>query len=402
MISDIDSEMEKKNLRSIIVYGDATVGNPDLRYVVGCSLPRGGIYLKRRSQDPTLIVSNIDVGSARQGRIRNIKTYTDYGFERISARYDRDEARAKLYEKLIRDNGLEGPMIVAGRNDTASALLLIDKLRNRGLKIVGEKSPTVLETARETKDRAEVEKLKQIGKETTRVVERTRRFLSRCRIRGSNILLNSKPLTVGMVKKTIARLLSEEHLIDPEDTIFAVGKKSSDPHYGGEDNDLVRTSEPIVFDIFPAEPDGYWHDCTRTYTFAPPSRRLKAMFDSVLDAQNEALDSIREQVPGFEVMNKVCDLFEKRGYPTVRLLSKGNRDARVRGFIHGLGHGVGLTIGERPYLSLYSKELLRKNSVVTVEPGLYDPRIGGVRIEDIVVVGNPSENLTTLSKDIEL
>ena len=81
---------------------------------------------------------------------------------------------------------------------------------------------------------------------------------------------------------------------------------------------------------------------------------------------------------------------------------KGDKAARSRGFIHGLGHGVGLTIGERPYLSLFSKEPLRKNSVVTVEPGLYDPRVGGVRIEDILVVGSPSENLTPIAKDIEL
>src|SRR5437899_13105093 len=70
--------------------------------------------------------------------------------------------------------------------------------------------------------------------------------------------------------------------------------------------------------------------------------------------------------------------------------------------MHGLGHGVGLTIGERPYLSLYGKERLRKNSVVTIEPGLYDPKIGGVRIEDIVVVGSPSENLTHLHKDLQI
>src|SRR2546428_8223306 len=70
--------------------------------------------------------------------------------------------------------------------------------------------------------------------------------------------------------------------------------------------------------------------------------------------------------------------------------------------MHGLGHGVGLTIGERPYLSLYGKERLRKNSVVTIEPGLYDPKVGGVRIEDIVVVGSPSENLTHLPKDLQI
>ena len=402
LIKDIDREMEKKNIRSMIVFGDATTGNPDLCYVAGGSLPRGGIYLKRRSQDPALIVSNIDVGSARKGRVRDIRTYSDFGFEKISSKFERDEARARFYEKIIRATGLEGPSVIAGRNDTSNTLLLIDALRKKGIKIVGEKSPTILEVARETKDRSEIERLREMGKKTSRVVERTRRFLGSARVRGSKVLLRSKPLKVEDVKRTIGRLLSEESIIAPEDTIFAVGRKSSDPHYSGENHDVVRAAEPIVFDIFPAEPDGYWHDCTRTYTFSTPPKKVKEMFDSVLDAQTAALDMIREQVPGKDVMVNVCKLFEKRGYPTVRSLVKGNKEARTRGFIHGLGHGVGLTIGERPYLSLFTKEPLRKNSVVTVEPGLYDPKVGGVRIEDIVVVGSPSENLTPLAKDIEL
>jgi len=241
-----------------------------------------------------------------------------------------------------------------------------------------------------------------MGKKTARVVERTRRFLASCRVRGSKVYQRSKPLSVDAVKKVIGRLLAEENIIAPEDTIFAVGRRSSDPHYNGESGDVVRAAEPIVFDIFPAEPDGYWHDCTRTYTFSSPSRRVKEMFDAVLDAQTSALDQIREQVPSSDVMINVCKLFERKGYPTVRSLAKGNKEARVRGFIHGLGHGVGLTIGERPYLSLYGKAPLKKNSAVTVEPGLYDPKVGGVRIEDIVIVGSPSENLTPISKDMEL
>ena len=402
MITDLDREMEKKDVNSIIVFGDSTNGNPDFCYVVGASIARGGIYLKRKSHEPTLIVSNIDVGSAKKGRVRNIRTYSDYGFERISAKYDRDEARARFYEKIIKDTGLEGPIVIAGKNEASNTLHLIDALRKKRVKIVGEKAPTIVEIARETKDRRELERLRDMGKRTSRVVERTLRFLKGTRVKGSKVLYRSKPLKVGDVKTVIGRLLADESIIAPEDTIFAPGRRSSDPHYNGEARDLVRARDPIVFDIFPAEPDGYWHDCTRTYTFSTPSRALKEMYDAVLEAQTLALDNIREQVPCKDVMIDVCKLFEKRGYPTVRLLAKGNKEARVRGFIHGLGHGVGLTIGERPYLSLYGEGPLRKNSVVTVEPGLYDPKIGGVRIEDIVVVGSPSENLTPLSKDMEL
>src|SRR5438128_1264624 len=394
--------MEKGNVDSIIVFGDSTVGNPDLRYVAGASLPRGGIFLKRRSHDPTLIVSNIDVGSARQGKVRNIRTYSDYGYERVASKYDRDEARIRFYQKIIRDEGLRDPTILAGRNDVSNTLHMIDALRRKGVRITGEKSPTIIEAARETKDRWEVERLKVLGKKTIRVVEETVRFLRGARVNGKRVSYKSKPLSVGTVKKVIGRSLSEQNLVAPEDTIFAPGRRSSDPHYKGEDKDIVRAGEPIVFDIFPSEPDGYWHDCTRTYAFSSPQKKVKEMYDAVLEAQTSALDMVREQASCSEMMIHVCKLFEKKGYPTARLLSKGNKEARFRGFMHGLGHGVGLTIGERPYLSLYGKERLRKNSVVTIEPGLYDPKVGGVRIEDIVVVGSPSENLTHLQKDLQI
>jgi Xaa-Pro aminopeptidase len=103
------------------------------------------------------------------------------------------------------------------------------------------------------------------------------------------------------------------------------------------------------------------------------------------------------------MMNSACDFFERRGFKTIRAVLKGDRDAVKVGFIHSLGHGVGLTIGERPYLSLFSDEGLRKNQVVTVEPGLYEPGVGGVRIEDTVVIKKRGvDNLTPLEKELEI
>ncbi len=394
--------MEKRKVQSLVVFGDSTLGNPDLAYVAGTTLPRGGIFLKRKDHQPTLVVSNIDVGSAKAGRVRNIKTYSDYGFEKLSSRYDRAEARARFYEKLVREEGLGGPLVITGRNDSSQTLELVDSLRKRGVKVHGEKTPTILESARETKDRVEIDRLREVGRKTCWVAENTVKWLRKARVKGRKLTYNSRPVTVGDAKKVIGRLLLEKNLIAIEDTIFAPGRKSSDPHYMGENQDIVRIGEPIVFDIFPSEPDGYWHDCTRTLTVASTSSRVRDMYNAVLEAQTMALDMVKEQAPCRDLMIKVCGLFEKRGWPTVRQLIKGKKEARVRGFTHGLGHGVGLTIGERPYLSLFEKDVLRKGSVVTIEPGLYDPRIGGVRIEDTVVVGAPLENLTAISRDMEL
>ncbi len=394
--------MEKRGVQSLIVFGDQTLGNPDLAYVAGASLPRGGIYVKKRSNAPTLIVSNIDVGSARQGRVRQIKSYSDYSYERIYSRFSRDEARALFYRRIIRDEGLSGPAVVAGRNDSSNTLYLVDSLRKNGLKIVGEKSPTILESTRETKDAMEIARLREVGKKTCWVVDETVKFLRTGKMKGPRIIYKSNALKVGEVKKVIHRLLVQKNLVATEEIIFAPGRRSSDPHYHGKDEDPIRPHEPIVFDLFPSEPDGYWHDTTRTLTYGPPHQKVKEMYDAVLEAQTLALDMVKENAPCRELMLSVCKLFENRGYPTARQLVKGNKEARTRGFMHGLGHGVGLTIGERPYLSLYGEDRLRKGAVVTVEPGLYDPRHGGVRLEDIMVVSSPPEDLTSLPRDMEL
>src|SRR5207245_11558234 len=175
-----------------------------------------------------------------------------------------------------------GHTILVGRNYVSNTLHMIDALRRKGVRITGEKSPTIIEAARETKDRWEVERMKVLGKKTIRVVEETVRFLRGARVNGKRVSYKSKPLIVGTVKKVIGRSLSEQNLIAPEDTIFAPGRRSSDPHYRGEDEDVVRAGEPIVLDIFPSEPEGYWHDSTSTYLIGSDPNQVQQRYDDVL------------------------------------------------------------------------------------------------------------------------
>src|SRR2546428_3421306 len=207
--------MEKRGIKSLIVFGDSTNGNPDLCYLAGSSLPRGGIYLKRIDNDPVLVVSNIDLGNASQGRIKKLKTYTDYGYEKINAKYDREEARMRFYEKLIREEGLRGPFVIGGKNELANSLLLVDSLRRRGVKIVGEKSPTIVDAARETKDGWEIERLREMGRKTAQVVEKTLAFLRKGDARHGQIIHQGRPLTAGIVKRVIGAGLVRFRRITP-------------------------------------------------------------------------------------------------------------------------------------------------------------------------------------------
>ena len=131
--------------------------------------------------------------------------------------------------------------------------------------------------------------------------------------------------------------------------------------------------------------------------------KAKRLFESVSEAQNAGLDLLREGVTGEAAMLEACRVIERYGYRTVREIFEGKSKSIGSGFTHSLGHGVGLTIGERPYLSFLSKDPLKRGQVVTVEPGVYLPRYGGVRIEDTVVITSKGvDNLASIDKELEL
>ena len=403
MFDQFDNEMRKRRLDTAIVVGESTLGNPELAYVTGTVIPRGGIFVKRMKQRPLLVVSNIDVGNAKRGRVRNVRTYSDYDYEKLVKRYGRDRAYVKLIDMILRSLRARGPVGIYGRNEFSHLLSVADSLRRLGYKIAGETDASLIESLRETKDPAEIDRIRDIGARAARVVESTLGMLRRCTISSGKLKLKGKILTIGTIRSRINVLLAEQDLMAPEGTVFAVGPSSADPHEMGINSEPVRAGVPIVFDLFPVATDGYWFDLTRTYVVGKASVKIRRMFETVREVQARMLDALKEGAQASKMMNSACDLFERDGFKTIRAVLKGDRDAAKVGFIHSLGHGVGLTIGERPYLSLFSDERLRKNQIVTVEPGLYEPGIGGVRIEDTVVVKKWSvDNLTPLEKDLEI
>ncbi|MBI4239706.1 aminopeptidase P family protein [Candidatus Uhrbacteria bacterium] len=188
------------------------------------------------------------------------------------------------------------------------------------------------------------------------------------------------------------------------DSIVACGAQAADPHCRGEG--LLRPYQPIVLDIFPRSLTSlYFADQTRTVFKGEPSAMVKKMYMAVLDAQEQACMLIRDGAPTNDVMQCAVNILEKNSFPTS--LTEG----AVYGFIHGLGHGVGLEIHEAPSVGR-SGEIFQEGMVVTVEPGLYYGKeivaeigtipIGGIRIEDMVVVTKDGcRNLTQFPKSFE-
>jgi Xaa-Pro aminopeptidase len=369
--------------------------------VTGAHLPRGGIYIKQLGEEPTLIVSNIDLGNARKGIVAKTVTFSELGYESLAKRYGMAEAYAQIIYRLI--GKIRGKIGFFGHVDLATSLDLAIRLRKLGCKVSGEKRPTLLDVLRSTKDPDEIEKIKQTGRGTCAVIERVQELLSKAKVRAGKLYVRKQPLTIGRVKSFIGQVLAERQLTAPEGLILAVGRRSSDPHYMGSTQDMIRANQPIMLDLFPQGPSGYRFDMTRTFVIGRAPAKIRVMFDSVLDAQMLAFDLLTVGEPAAQIVSKICKRFEEKGFLTIRQVMGGESKAQRSGFIHSLGHGVGLTIGEYPFLSLLSEDILREGHVTTVEPGLYDPHVGGVRIEDIAVLGKAGARiLASAPKELEI
>jgi len=179
-------------------------------------------------------------------------------------------------------------------------------------------------------------------------------------------------------------------------TIVACGTQACDPHECG--HGPLYADEPIIIDVFPrSQKTGYFGDITRTVVKGRPSEALRKLYNTVERGQQLAFEELRKDVRGRDVHKHVLEFFEREGYKT------GKSDGRMQGFFHGTGHGLGLDLHEAPRLGKTSTDTLRRGNVVTVEPGLYYPGIGGVRLEDVALItDNGARNLTKFEKALEV
>ena len=227
-------------------------------------------------------------------------------------------------------------------------------------------------------------------------------WLKKCRVREGFIFDcegEGRKAYAGDLRKIIDMALFSDGFLGV-DTIVSPGIEAADPHAVGLGP--LKAGEPIVVDIFPRSIKTlYFSDQTRTIFKGEPEDDYKKMYNVVLFAQEEAILMLKDGVDGKLIHDFVADFLEKSGY------SRNLKSRPVSGFIHGLGHGVGIDIHEPPRINSYS-EILKKGNIVTIEPGLYYPvsKEGipacGIRIEDILLIEESgAKNLTKFPKKLE-
>lgn len=239
------------------------------------------------------------------------------------------------------------------------------------------------------------EELKLIGRAlriTETGLKRAIEVLKASKPKGRKLMWSGKPLTSELLRAEIDTAMLRAGGT-PTNTIVAGGDQACDPHERG--SGPLYANSLIILDIFPRDAKtGYWGDMTRTVVRGRASEAQRKLWQTVKDGQELALREIKDGVDGMKIHKAIQALFKKRGYPT-----EVRKGVNV-GFFHGTGHGLGLEIHEYPRLQ---KVVLKERQVVTVEPGLYYPGLGGVRHEDVVVVTKTgSKILSRFPKPLEI
>jgi Xaa-Pro aminopeptidase len=215
------------------------------------------------------------------------------------------------------------------------------------------------------------------------VVGRVAGYITDCEVREDEVLLkeDGTALTIADVKSRIDLWLAELGAENPEGCIFAIGRDAGVPHSAGTPTDLLRLGRTIVFDIYPCEAGGgYFYDFTRTWSLGYATPQAQALYDQVKAVYDKVSDNLDLNAVFKDYQRLVCEEFEKSGHKT-----QLNTSSPTEGYVHSLGHGVGLNVHERPWSGLTATDdnLLKPGVIITSEPGLYYPDQGmGVRIED--------------------
>ena len=376
MKSDLDILMKNKNLDAILVLGDAE-HNPPMTYLVGGGHVSDAVLIKKRNDEPVLFCNAMEREEAAKSGLKIVPVRRAPITEFI-------DASAELFGAHGITSGRVG---VYGKTDLSEALLLLDLLRTAFPEVVflGESSAeSIFMRAMETKDENEVARIRRMGEITTEVVGMVADYLTSREVRDDEVLIkeDGSPLLIGDVKGKIALWLAERGAVNSEGCIFAIGRDAGIPHSMGNPTDELRLGQTIVFDIFPGETGGgYFYDFTRTWSLGYATPEAQKLFDEVETVYEKVIDNLDLNARFKDYQQLVSEEFNKNGHNTP-IHTKG---LLTEGYVHSLGHGLGLNVHERPSSRHTDGDdnLLKAGVVVTIEPGLYYPEKGmGVRIED--------------------
>lgn len=348
--------------------------DPDLRYLTRFSGPDREYAFVYADGTAALVAPALYVEQAT----REFPGDAVYGPGDLDAETPGEQAA-----EVLADLGADGT-VLAPRHLPHDAALYLDAA---GFDLA---STAAVADARAAKSDAERDCLRVVQAAAERGMARAETVLARASARADVLEWRGEPLTTERLRREADAAMAGAGVAPAGNTVVAAGATCADLHFRGDVP--VRPGETVLLDLSPRGPNGYHGDLSRTFAVESDGGWERRAHVAVRAAQDAALDALEAGVPARSVHEEAAAEIAAYGFET-------GYDADT-GFYHGTGHGVGLALHETP--SLTADRDLRAGNVVTVEPGVYDPEIGGVRIEDLAVVTEDGyENLTEYRVGLE-
>ena len=387
MKSDLDRLMAERDIDAAIISGKVS-GNPHMVYMTNGAKLGYGIVVKPAGRPAVLGHLAMERDEAKKSGLDTLN------LGEFNIRQLIEQAGSALggdvlfFQELLKRLNINGRVAFYGQSEQGQVFTLLNALQEGipDITVVGEYEDTIFDMAQLTKDHDEIQRMVKVGRKTADAMQVAIDLIQKHRaVDGVMVKDDGSSLTVGDVKRAVLRRLFEHNLEDSEGMIFAIGRDAGVPHSAGEFDDPLRLGETIVFDLYPREKGGgYFHDMTRTFSIGYARPETQEIYDQVKLCYEQVVAALRVNEAGRTYQELTCDIFEEMGHETVRT------NPQVEdGYVHSLGHGLGLEIHSRPRLSsgVLNTDRLVPGSVFTIEPGLYYPSKGyGVRLEDVWTV----------------
>jgi Xaa-Pro aminopeptidase len=346
-------------------------------YATGILIPDDFIYLEKNKKK-IIYVNDLEFNRAK----KEAKVDQVINFSRDKK--INKNSRGGALVSILKQNKIKKVLVPENFKMKYAEILLKNKIKV-------QVKPEPFFEKRITKNKSEIKKIKETQKATESAMKQAIGIIKKSKIRkDKKLIYQNKILTSEFIKNIIdIELLKNKHVV-------SCGKDTADPHQEGKGPLLAN--QPIIIDVYPeSSASKYFADMTRTVVKGKASLEIKKIYQTVLKAQKLAISKIKPGIKSNSIHKLVQNYFENKGFKTEE------KNGKVQGFFHRTGHGVGLDLHELPYLDLKNKGILKAGNIVTVEPGLYYPDIGGVRLEDLILITkNGCENLTKLSKVLEI
>lgn len=373
MIRDLDLLLRQRGIDAVLVPMHEFM-HPSFRWLARGAKVTRGYAIKIAGREPVLVTHPMERDEAAASGLE-VRLVHEFDHERIfrDAAHPSD-AYAEFFANALRDLGSGRTIAIFGNVPVQLYLGIAESLERRGWNVYRSNGEDLIQLARKRKEPWEIDAIRSVGERTEQVVDGVRAMLR-----------DWQTLTLGDLKRFVSSEIARLGMIEDHETILSQGRDAGVPHSRGDAAARVRPSVPIVLDIFPVDKtSGYFFDLTRTFCVGEVPEELRRVHADVLEAFVRARDAMRPGTLASSYQALVCDLFEAKGYATLR-----SDPTTLSGYVHSLGHGVGLEIHEKPAFALTpsNEDRIEAGDIVTIEPGLYFPdREIGVRIEDTFVV----------------